>query len=148
MAELTWLKREMPILEAVFELEERSGDDGFITTTVEQIADATGLDLGEVRRGVRALYESGYIVGENTTVHVGYNLYGIRLLEKGRQRVGQWPGQDSYESLITFLEDSINSEEDPDRKSKLERLKDGVTSVGRDVAGSVLSAWFRHMAGL
>jgi len=61
---------------------------------------------------------------------------------RGWQVVAAWPGAASDDVVLRLL-DVLNAEiertDDPDRKSKLEKLRDGVAGIGRDVLTDVLS---------
>lgn len=145
MAKDTWASREMPILEAIFEAEESGDSEDW---TVSSVAEATEFSKEKATLGVRALAEAGFIWGHDSSTTAGWDLFGIRLMERGRRAVGQWPTDDVYDTLLRTLRAQIDEESDPARKTRLTKLLDVVTSVGQDVAGSVLSAWFRQMSGL
>jgi hypothetical protein len=144
----TWFERELPVLEAIYRAEEEEDDHGFSALTVDGVAERTSLDIGQTRRTVRGLAEAGFITGNNASTLGGWDLMGIRLLERGRRAIGQWPTDDLYDELVELLQTQIAEETDPDRQSRLKRLLGAVTDVGKDVAGSVLAAWFREMVGL
>ena len=134
----------MPILEAIYSAEEQNNEG----LNVGAVAELTGFPFDVTLRGVRALAESGYVIGHDNSTSVGWDLYGIRLLERGRRAIGQWPTEDVYETLVLMLQTQISNETDPERRSRLQKLLATVTDVGKDVAGSVLAAWFRQMTGL
>lgn len=148
MAELTWHKREMPVLEAIFVAEEEEDEEGFNSVSVAGIAQRVEADVNEVRRTVRALAEAGFVTGFDASTGSGWDLFGIRLLERGRRAVGQWPTDDPYDQLVKFLQAEIDEEADPERKNRLKKLLFTFTDVGKDVAGAVLASWFRQMLGL
>lgn len=145
MAEETWSERELVILEAIFEREET----GEMFTSVDEIAEATELDLEVARRGAHDLADAGFITGAGPQMlGSGWDLARIRLQERGRRAIGQWPSEDAYDSLVRMLQSRIAEESDPERRGRLQKLLGAVTDVGKDVDGNVLAAWFRQMTGL
>ena len=78
---------------------------------------------------------------------VGFELLDIKLLEPALRVVGVWPN-DAYDELVATLERRIDDEPDPDRRGKLERLRDGVLDIGKSVATSVITEVVKQTAGL
>lgn len=148
MAGQTWSVRELPILEAIFNLEEAKDEHGFNSVGPGDVAEEVGLDLDEVRRGIRALYEAGFVEGNDASSGAGWDLFGLRLLERGRRAVGQWPTDDPYVSLVKMIESQIAAEPEGERKTRMKKLLGTLTEVGSDVAGSVLSAFVQQTLGL
>lgn len=144
MALSTWETREQRALEAIFEAEE-ADQDAFSTV---DLAESLGIDISKARRSARALYEAGYIYGSDASTTAGFDLLGMRLLERGRRAVGQWPSEDVYDALVRLLQAQIAEEEDPERRTRLQRLLTSVTEVGKDVAGGVLVSLARQVLGL
>ena len=64
----------------------------------------------------------------------------IRLTENGSQYVAGWPsrlGDDLYPALIASLEERI-AHADPDERTSLEKLREGVKALGQAVVTGVL----------
>ena len=140
----TWEVREVPVLKAIYEAEE-SGTDIAIPDVVE----ATHLDPDDAERAVRSLWEAGFIQGiDVSTAGENFGLMNIRLLEKGRRAIGQWPSQDPFDNLTHLLEAMIATEQDPQKRSKLQSFAGQVAEVGKDVLTNVLAAYARQMAGI
>jgi hypothetical protein len=145
MATPTWTDRELPILEAIRSVEEAEGD----RISSMDLAKMVGLPEAEVRVGVRALREAGYMAygqllgGEQRSWVATFP--GLR--EKGRRAVQQWPS-DGLGSLVELIEQRIADATDPEERSKLERLRDGLLGVGQGVATSIISSWLRQLSGL
>jgi hypothetical protein len=66
---------------------------------------------------------------------------GLRLTERGRRTIGQWPPGPA-EALIEALNRKIATTTDPDARSALEQFRDSVVSFIRDVgpqtAGTIM----------
>ena len=140
---MTWAARERPILESLFELEEE-GENRVYSGLV---AERTGLPEDQVMRGLVALREAGYYRGETLNGFTQTVIIRPHLTEKGRREIGQWPA-DSYDALLAALTDRIAREEDATERTKLQRLLDAVTSIGRDVAVDVIGAALKRATGL
>ena len=144
MARSTWQARDLPILEAVAAAEEA---DAAIDS--DGLATATGLSETAVARGLAALMDGEYIsgddVGSQTTL---FALLDVRLRERGRRVVGQWPSEDPFDGLIAVLEARLAEESNTERKGKLHALLDALRGVGRDVAVAVLTDLVKQHVGV
>ena len=144
MARSTWQARDLPILEAVAAAEEA---DAAIDS--DGLATATGLSETAVARGLAALmggeYISGDDVGSQTTL---FALLDVRLRERGRRAVGQWPSEDPFDGLVAVLEARLAEETNTERKGKLHALLDALRGVGRDVAVAVLTDLVKQHVGV
>ena len=138
MVESTWEARELRILEAVATGEEERRDQ----LTNDDVAELTGLEPEEVERGLLALIDATppYIDGAHAAAggELCY-LIGIRLLERGRREVRQWP-PDSATAFIEELKQRMENSSDPVERSRLQKLLDAALSVSREVLGEVLGA--------
>jgi len=134
MAESTWDTREMPILEAVADAEAAGAD-----ATNDTIAEATGLEDREIQRGLLALYEAQYLTGIEAAAEELCYLINIRLLERGRREVRQWPAENAVDRFVEALSERIEETTDPEERSRLEKLREGALSIGRDVLVAVLT---------
>ena len=93
------------------------------------------------RSGIRAC-------SSRSTTMDRWELMSIRLTERGREAVRQWPPRDAYEAFADLLEDRIDAEGDPAERTRLEKARDSLGSVSREVFGSIASAWVRAQFGL
>lgn len=133
----------MRLLEAIADAEDRG-----VEARADELGEPTGLALGDVQRGVQALYDAEYIDGiVATTQQDIFDLLNIRLLERGRRAVGQWPAEDQYAALMQVLERQIATSEDPTERTKLERLRDAALGLGEGMVATILNAWARSLAG-
>lgn len=145
MTRRTWEERELILLEAIAKAENEGGED----PDSYRLPGVTGLDPREVEIGLRALYDADYITGSDASDwDQTFGLLAIRLLERGRRAVGQWPGDDPYEAFLAVLEQQISGAASGEERSRLERMRDVALSVGRDVLTSVLSGRARQVGGL
>jgi hypothetical protein len=64
----------------------------------------------------------------------------IQLLERGLRAVGVWPG-DSYDAVLAIVSHQLAVEPDEDRKNRLQKHREGLVGVGRDVVTGVLTAF-------
>jgi len=133
VAEDTWSWREKPILEALASKEDSGGP-----TMSWELATSVDLTEDDFKRGLRALYESGFIAGDSLVAE-DFILGGVRLTERGRRAVGQWPSQDLASELVQLLGRMVDSEPDSDQKGRLKRLQTAVTGVGTDLLAKVIS---------
>jgi len=140
-----WESRESRILDAVASAESQG-----VEANNEWLEAATALTESEVALGLRALHDAGYLTGIDTTTMDGPSFYlmAVRLLERGRRSVGQWPSDDPAQLLIQVIEARIAAASTDDERSKLSELRDTVLGVGRDVLVSLLSTFAHQLAGL
>lgn len=144
LVEDTWNRLALPILEAVFRFEEADAEG----TQTSDVAQATGLELEPTRRELRRLYEDGLVIGEVLSWTGPWDMYGIRLSGQARRQIGQWPPEDSYDALLEVLRLQIENEQDPDQRTRLERLRETIGEVGQSVVSTVLAAYLKNQIGL
>ncbi len=133
----------MRLLEAIADAEDRG-----VEARADELGEPTGLALDDVQRGLQALYDADYIEGIVATGQDEiFDLLNIRLLERGRRAVGQWPAEDQYAALMQVLERQIAASGDPAERTKLERLRDAAIGLGEGMVATILNAWARSLAG-
>ena len=133
----TWNEREVPILEAVYAIEEQGNG-----AQSRGLAEITGLELGVAMRAVAALVESQHLAGSDVPSMADRfpDYINLRLLERGRRAIGQWPPGPG-DAFLVALNRLIAAETDPDERSRLTRLRDAAVDVGKQVlAGAVVAA--------
>lgn len=146
----TWLRREVPLLEALAELE----DEGVIGDS-SNIAERSGLPGPDVGYGLRALAEAvpPFVVidgGDQGSIATRVPYFvSVRLGERGRREVGQWPAEGAdFESFLELLAERIDDVPDEEEKGRLRRLLDAAQGVSRDVGVALLTAWAKSQTGL
>lgn len=142
MAERTWETRELPILEEIGRHDLKpAGAEG------SDILIASGLSDGEAFAALRGLDQAGYLTAQkfNGWTASAYRL--LRLTERGRRAIGQWPGEDPYEDLVSVLRELVAHEADPERKSRLERVLSAMVELGKSAGSDVIAAWVKGRLG-
>jgi hypothetical protein len=144
VAEDTWQAQERPILEAV-----RAGEiDG--TLLDSGTAGATvGLDETASGWAVQELVNAGYLTGvDDGSLAEPFTAYlNLRLTEKGRRAVGQWP-PGAAEAFFAELERLIAHENNPDRRRSLERWIEAGREAGAEIVGSAIVVGAQVALGL
>jgi hypothetical protein len=68
-----------------------------------------------------------------------------------RTRVRQtrsWPPQDTFDSFIGLLDQSIAEETNLAKRTKLSAVRDAAADVGKGALGGLLATLVRHAAGI
>lgn len=143
MATPTWQRRELPILEAIAQAEEKSR-----ACHLSDVAEDTQLPMPTVRAGLKALVDADMITGDDVTTQEGYDLMMIELREKGRRAVGQWPTGDLVAELIQLLEVRAEATDDAVERGRLRALIDGAADIGKGTLSEILAAFVRQATGL
>lgn len=146
MAESTWELRELALLEAIAEAERQHNDD----LNTEDLEDQTDLSTEDVQWGLQALFEAEppFITGADATTSDGFDLLAIRLRERGRRVVGQWPTEDAADVLLAMIQERADEESDPIEKTRLEKLREVAGNVGRETLTQLVVAASKQAAGL
>jgi hypothetical protein len=135
----TWTWRELPILRIAV----RDADGG---AQFEDIAAETGLELTQVWYGAKALDAAGYL---DAAFAGAFSGFVTSVPERGRREVGGWPSAESLaDQLARAFEEAADREADPERKSALRAIAEGLLGAGRTVAVDLLSAYAKSRAGL
>ena len=141
---MAWAEREAKVLEAILAIEEDDSDRVVST----DLAKTVGLSEAEVIRAMNALYEADYIAWSNRAGLGATKTYIVpRLLERGRRAVGQWP-KDGFDELVAVLDERIRAVPEGPEKSGLERFRDAVLGMGREVVVDVLGAAIKSAGGI
>jgi hypothetical protein len=139
MAARTWEKRELPILEQIATHDE----DGWPLDSQKLQQEMTDVEPARLGAGLRALLQDGYIAAQSLGTHDAFYYVNIRLAGKGRRVVGQWP-DDAYDALLAGLDARLSAARDTTERSRLERFRDAVLGLGREVAGEVIADVLRR----
>ena len=145
MTEDTWTTRDLPVLRAVVDIYERTGD----TVDADEIEAQVGLDKDTVQRALRALNTEPFF--KDLTEVLQGEIFAIGAPTGHALRVaGQWPSPENLlERLIAALENAANDEQrEPEERSKLKQTATvlgslatqlAITALG-GAAGNVLSS--------
>jgi hypothetical protein len=141
----TWQQRELPMLEAIRDAQE-AGEDVRLDLLIKRLE----LDERQVKLTFRRLLDAGYVDAhvQSAADDPLFTVYDITLQEPGLRAVEVWPSEDAYANLITMLEEQLEAETEPEKRSKVKALLVGVTTAGREVVTEVAAAWMRQRIGL
>jgi hypothetical protein len=95
------------------------------------------------------LRKAGYISGQRAGNAPHWHL--VTLERDGLVEVAGWParaGSDFAAQLLDVLDHRIETAEDEDERTRLQRFRDAVTSVGRQITTDVLSELAQRSVGL
>jgi hypothetical protein len=146
----TWDARELQIL---FEVH-RAEEEGRRCSLRDLLNSLVSIPSPGVHLGLRSLHEASYISGNILSAWNGKapagveDMRNIRLQERGRRAIHQWPSDAPYERLLQIVDHRLAEEIDPEQRSRLVKLREFVVGAGKDVFVSVLAEVARHAAGL
>jgi hypothetical protein len=137
MAELlddTWHRRERPfLLEAARRLEATPRDPIW----GHEIAHSLQMTDTDAAACLARLGAAGYVELLNVDQFVGIT----NISEDAAREVGLWPTADvAADRLIAALEAAIKRTDEPEQKTRLQKIRDGFAGAGRDVAVSIAGA--------
>lgn len=133
----TWAERELPILRIAL----REIDAGQHHVALEAIRSETGLEVDQMRAASRALESAGYIEVQGRAMGPRVSGYVMGVGERTRRELGSWPAPDNVVArLIAALDQAAEEEAEPERKSKLRAVAQGLGGVARDIAVGAISA--------
>jgi hypothetical protein len=143
----TWFSRDLPVLDAVVGFIDR--EMGLAFPTVQEIADATAIDPGDVARAAGAL--EGQYVGFQRLMTGGDPApwFFTKVYPASRVAVGQWPsGESMVDQIVTGLTEASLGETDDEKRSKLRDAASVLGGSARDIAVDVVAAIVsRHTGG-
>jgi hypothetical protein len=140
VAESTWESRELPVLEALRALEVEREARRHPKIDLGEVADRVELPRHAVDAAAQALYEADppYISGTPAWGTGPWQVINLRLTERGRRAVRQWPSDEVYEAFVGALQRRIDAEPDEVKRGKLEALLTHALDVGKGMVGSAL----------
>jgi hypothetical protein len=136
----TWSWRELPILAAAL----RWLDSGDHLVMLEDLRAEVGLDVAQMRAGLRALEQADppYIAVNYTMA--GPSVVGGHLdmvFERGRRELGSWPSAEGVlDQLVAALDRAAELELEPERKSRLRAVADLLGGMARKIAISAIAS--------
>jgi hypothetical protein len=148
----TWTDRERRMLEAI-----RDGEEAGEELELTMLAERVRLDPDDPERNLRLvkltlgrLLRAGFIDGtvqgaSDDPMFMGFDFV---LLERGLRTVEVWPSEDPYAALVAMLEERLETETEPEKRSRIKAFLDGAKGAGRDVGVDLVAAFLRQMAGL
>jgi hypothetical protein len=138
--DLSWEGAGRPTLEAAYKLWVARGAprDGVLTT---KVIDAIGEEHEERSVRIVALLLQDDYVAAVSELGTQYGPTAITVTARGLQVVAGWPAttaEAAAGSLLAALEQAIKETDEPERRSKLERLRDVAVDVGQGTLSEVL----------
>ncbi|MFF2454989.1 hypothetical protein [Isoptericola sp. NPDC058082] len=137
-----WATRDYPVLREVT----RRFDSGESMPALSSVADTLDMPLDQVKLATAALTRRGLVETFNTAggpsryAQVSGDAYFLTGLHPS--------SDDAVSALVEALRQAADRVDDPDERSRLRRLADGVLGVSTDVIGAVLGAVATRAAGL
>jgi LmbE family N-acetylglucosaminyl deacetylase len=142
----TWTTRELPVLKyvcAVLDIEET-------LSTRDIDASSIGISKDDLVRALRALdeeylvikwYQPHPLLGPPDIISRNEGTI-IAITGAARREVGMWPTAERItERLLATLEEQIESSgDDPDKRSKLIKIRDAILSAGRDLVVDIVGS--------
>jgi hypothetical protein len=111
MVESTW-ERDAQVMEAIRSFERDRPDE----RTGQRLSELTDLDQGEIDEILVSLADADYVHARDEPSAAELHWWwDIRLRERGRRAIGQWPSEDPAQALIQLLEERIALTEGPCR---------------------------------
>ncbi|MGV9712100.1 hypothetical protein ACWDTI_15715 [Gordonia sp. NPDC003424] len=111
----TWTDRDLPVLSAVVEIYDQSGQQA----SANELASVCGLDDETVQRALRALYRGPYFE-KGMTNGAGDVLVVGKPTSDALRAAGQWP---SPETLLRRLIDTLQAAADDESRPTEERKR-------------------------
>jgi hypothetical protein len=139
VAESTWQRLALPILEAVATLERPESG-----ASTDDLALATGLDHSVVAAETLILIDSGYLSGYDFSDPANIRVINVRLRERGKVETGQWPSDDPTELLFDRLDVLIESADEKE-KPKLIAVRDSIFALGKSATTALITAWIKDV---
>lgn len=142
----TWQTRDLPVLRVLVEAFDEP--DRF-SMTLDEIQQRTGLSEDDVKRATRALFEAEppLIKGIGAD-QVAYPLRIVGVTERARVLAGQWPSPENIvEALAAALDQRAAETNEPEERSRLTSLADGLRGIGKEIVVRVLSNYGGEMLG-
>jgi hypothetical protein len=139
MVRSTWQSRDLPVLNAIVEA---IGEQLGAQIRPPEIAERTGLELADVEKALAALWlaDPAYLDGFAPEEAV-YPVLVTAVTERALRETEQWPsGTGIVDALVEAFQREADMELEPERKSRLLSIVNGLSGFARDVAVGVVSA--------
>lgn len=139
----TWFERDLPVLEAIIELLNEKRPHSLLS--INEVAEHLSRSKEEVRAATHALGEEYITLREFIN---GGDPGPYLVTSAARRASGQWPSEELViESLIRGVPIAIESETDPEKRSKLKQFLDSAVGVSREVLVGILTTTLTQKIG-
>ena len=140
-----WFTRDLRVLDAIVSYFDENVNDPFVD--VADLAPLAGMEPIDVYRAVLAL--DGRFIEWSPLMGPDYAGHVIGVHPEARVAVGAWPsGETMTAQLIEAIEQAADREPDPEKKTRLRALADGLGGAARDITVSVLTKMIEHQTGM
>jgi hypothetical protein len=138
--EPTWASRDLPILRAAL----RRLDAGEDFPELEDIRREAGVTVVELHAGIRALesadppYIDVTFLGGGSEERASGHVDAVS--ERARRELGVWPSPESLvDALAAAFARAADAEREPEKRTKLRAVADGLVGAARDIAVGVVT---------
>ncbi len=133
-----WEEVDLPVLLCLGRAEDadRSAD-------AEELAEDLELTESDIARSLRRLFEAEppLILGvEVASFGAEYALLDLRLSERGRRYVGNWPLEEAGTAMLSMIEERANDSTSRAERSKWEKFRAVAVEVGAPTLGELIAA--------
>lgn len=142
----TWTVRDLPVLRAIVELYEETGQ----IVSPNQIEAKTGLAAEVVQSALRALdSEQPPYVKKMQRYASGHVVMIGAPTGHARRAVGAWPTAETIaDRLVSALDEAADREPDPERKGWLSKTAAYLGNAGRDLAVEIGATAINRQMGM
>ena len=142
----TWTVRDLPVLRAINELYEETGQ----IVSPNQIEAKTGLAAEVVQSALRALdSEQPPYVKKMQRYSSGHVVMIGAPTGHARRAVGAWPTAETIaDRLVSALDEAADREPDPERKGWLSKTAAYLGNAGRDLAVEIGATAINRQMGM
>jgi hypothetical protein len=134
----TWADRELPVLRVL--VEKLDNPDTF-NVHINELPQATGLDMADVQRALRALSTASPAYFEWAGFEEAtYPIAITAVTERALRAVGQWPASDhAADAIVAALNEAADTEPDEEKRSGLRKAAAFLGGAGKDVLYRVVT---------
>jgi len=141
----TWETRELPVLDVVVRYFDEHPQGARLSC--KEVADLASRDPTDVYRALKILQPT-YLRLVEGLGHGPISSSVRGVTDDARRVVGQWPSAEVWlDRLVEALREAAERESDPEKKSRLRTMAEGLGGFARDVAVGVLSGGITQSMG-
>jgi len=144
----SWEQEALPILKAVLQAKR----EGLASVDDDYLREQVQLSSRELSQNLELLSEADYIDARSVWEGGGRDpeYDNVKLKVSGLRVLGDWPNEQvAYEALLHAFQNHIDRTDEPEIKSALQRLLDGIqntsASVGQQTIVAILADFVQRM---